>query len=363
MIVVGDFNARIGKEDGKFTFHDRTNRNGEKLIELAQSTNLVISNTKFQKRKGKLWTYLSPSGEKYQLDYILIRNKWKNSINNVEAYSTFSNVGSDHRIVSARIKLSLRANRTTAIRKPRYDWKSLRENPDLQQKYTIAVRNRFNVLSPEIDETATERYERFIKANEEAAKECLAEIQPVRKKRNCNDKRVKAARQNVEKAYDKFSNSITDSNRKSLREAESSLSSNYRTVAEEDLSNKIDQIDKAQNEHSYNQSWKLINEISGRRAGKKGQIEGNTQEERVNSWYKHFSNLLGNPPVIKGNENDVTTIFDEQNIEDGPFTMTEFQKAKKSLIEGKASAEDSITPEIIKRCGLDEEILEFCNQT
>ena len=34
--------------------------------------------------------------------------KWRNSVKNAEAYSTFASVGSDHRIVSARIKLSLR---------------------------------------------------------------------------------------------------------------------------------------------------------------------------------------------------------------------------------------------------------------
>ncbi len=36
-------------------------------------------------------------------------------------------------------------------------------------------------------------------------------------------------------------------------------------------------------------------------------------------------------------------------------------KAKKALTEGKACGEDSITPEILKRCNLDDIILEFCN--
>ena len=36
---------------------------------------------------------------KYQSDYILMRTKCRNSINNVEAYGTFSSIGSDHCII------------------------------------------------------------------------------------------------------------------------------------------------------------------------------------------------------------------------------------------------------------------------
>ena len=90
--------ASIGPEDGKFTYHNETNRNGKYLVDLAMEKNLIIT-------RGKLWTYTSPEGNQYQLDYILVWRKWRNSVKNAEAYSTF---GSDHRIVSARIKLSLR---------------------------------------------------------------------------------------------------------------------------------------------------------------------------------------------------------------------------------------------------------------
>ena len=50
---------------------------------------------------------MDPCCRKYQLDYILIRQKWSNSITNVEAYSTFSSIGSDYRIVSSKVRLSL----------------------------------------------------------------------------------------------------------------------------------------------------------------------------------------------------------------------------------------------------------------
>ena len=167
LMVIGDFNARLGKEDARFTFHDETNKNGMYLMDLIMEKNLICGNTYFQKRKGKLWTFVSPGGNKYQLDYILVRKKWRNSLKNAEAYNTFASVGSDHRIVSARIKLSLRKSKTIPGKK-QHDWGLLSTDSDLQKQYSIEVRNRFQPLD-KLDESATEKYDRFIRANSEAA--------------------------------------------------------------------------------------------------------------------------------------------------------------------------------------------------
>ncbi len=63
------------------------------------------------------------------VDYILANKKWQNSFLNAEAYSSFSNIGSDHGIVTGKIRLSLRANGKTPPRKIRYDWKLIRGYP------------------------------------------------------------------------------------------------------------------------------------------------------------------------------------------------------------------------------------------
>jgi exonuclease III len=53
LILLGDFNAKIEKEHsnkgvtGRHTFHDITSENGEKLVQLAITHSLEISNTKF----------------------------------------------------------------------------------------------------------------------------------------------------------------------------------------------------------------------------------------------------------------------------------------------------------------------------
>ena len=56
-------------------------------------------------------------------------------------------------------------------------------------------------------------------------------------------------------------------------------------------------------------------------------------------------------------------ILEDLDIEIGPFTHEEYQEAKSSLVEGKTCGEDCIPPEVLKRCNLDDIILEFSNQT
>ena len=110
------------------------------------------------------------SGVKTQLDYIMIRRKWKNSVKNCEAYSSFSSVGSDHRIVTATIKLSLRVSKQPP-RGNLHDWSVLR-NFEMQQLYTVSEQNRYEQLCEE-GQSITETYDHFIKANEEASSQLL----------------------------------------------------------------------------------------------------------------------------------------------------------------------------------------------
>ena len=57
-----------------------TNRNGEKLLDFMEEYNLCPVNTKFVKCKNQLWTFEYPNGDRAQIDYILVRKKWQNSV-------------------------------------------------------------------------------------------------------------------------------------------------------------------------------------------------------------------------------------------------------------------------------------------
>ena len=167
LAILGDFNARLGPEDAPFTYHDSTNRNGEHLAALLMEHEQLAANTMFQKRMGNRWTFQDrATGMLRQLD---VRRRWRNSILNAEPYSTFSTVGSDHRVVSMRVRLSLRVAKPSP--KTRYDWKAFSANPGLQTRYTVEVRNRFQLLGEE--EEPNGKYRRFVAANAEATRLCV----------------------------------------------------------------------------------------------------------------------------------------------------------------------------------------------
>ena len=83
LIIVGDFNAQLGIDnDNKYSYHTETNRNGYILDHFKIDNGLKSLNTRFQKKRNKLWTHTHPTGFKSQLDNIIVNNKWINSSRN-----------------------------------------------------------------------------------------------------------------------------------------------------------------------------------------------------------------------------------------------------------------------------------------
>ena len=120
------------------------------------------------------------SGSKTQVDYIMVNKKWKNTVHDCEAYNTFSSVGSDHRIVTAKLKLSLRTSRAPTQR-TNYDWTALRDS-EMKDRYTVSIRNKYECLCTD-NESITETYVHLITANKETAKELLPLKKRVKRKK------------------------------------------------------------------------------------------------------------------------------------------------------------------------------------
>ena len=89
------------------------------------------------------------------------------------AFSSFENVSSDYRIVSAKISLNLRNNKTQTTKTTYYDW-FLLNNRDIRDKYTITPRNIFDALQ-EIFETLTpnDEIENLVHTQIKAVAECI----------------------------------------------------------------------------------------------------------------------------------------------------------------------------------------------
>ena len=149
-IVLGDFNARDGHDAHRTThqtvgphlYHDASNDNGKRLVDLCSSTQLKIVQSYFPQRKGRLWCWEHSGGTRAQLDHILICKKWANSITNCRAYNTLE-LDSDHRVITESFTISFRATATrNACKRPKYNWDKPIGNDNIQQQFQVETFNK-----------------------------------------------------------------------------------------------------------------------------------------------------------------------------------------------------------------------------
>ena len=125
----------------------------------------------------------------------------------------------------------------------------------------------------------------------------------------------------------------------------------YDKLRDEDIREKIKGAEAAHDNQQLSESWNIVSEVAGRRNSQAGNLKGKHQGNN------HSSQLLGEPPTVEGTDVDISVVLDNLHIEEGSFSISEFEKAKESLKLGKSCGPDEITPEVIKLCDLDSNIL------
>ena len=112
VIVLGDANAKLGKEDlytevsGKHTLHELSNSNGEVLLEFALGNNLKVMSTQFQHKIHK-GTWLAPDQMTLnQTDHVLINSEKKDLIEDVRTLRG-PNIDSDHYLLKIIVNQKL----------------------------------------------------------------------------------------------------------------------------------------------------------------------------------------------------------------------------------------------------------------
>ena len=154
LIIAGDFNAQVGGDChlncprivGQHTFHTSTNDNGERLVGYASEHYLRFVQQRFAHRAGRMWSWSHPGGNHHsQIDHILVSARWINSDRNCRAYNTV-NLESNHRIICANFRLSLRVTARQPNRIKLIDWNNL-SIPAIKDRFQLELTKRFNPIS------------------------------------------------------------------------------------------------------------------------------------------------------------------------------------------------------------------------
>jgi hypothetical protein len=86
-ILLGDFNAKVGREDifkptiGNESLHEISNDNGVRLVNVATSKNLRVKSTMLPHRTIHKYTWTSPDGKTHnQIGHILVDRRRHSSV-------------------------------------------------------------------------------------------------------------------------------------------------------------------------------------------------------------------------------------------------------------------------------------------
>lgn len=376
ILTAGDFNARVGCDQhmnypkiiGKHVFHQETNDNGTRLVSLCESASLRPAQFRFPHPIGRIWTWMHPSGKKAQIDHILIRAKWFNSLRNCRSYSSIE-LDSDHRIVTASIKVSLRRQQPQSIRRMTPNWSVLTTDTSLQRAYAIKIKNYFDILTVADDDSVQSDYDAFIGCFEEANK-----LIPTKKKRKYNwiSQESEQLRQQRDTAKKRYQISKTSKNYQYWRNCNNELSKSYQNDKVVFYENICGKLTTAASHNNIKEVYNHVNILSGKSktntAGLVKKLDGSAPKsfpDLINEWEHYFSNLLN---VKNESKEDIETITHNNPISQiytGKFTLRELITAIKYLKNNKSTGTDcAISSEALKYGGIkaNQKLLKICNK-
>jgi len=174
-IVLGDFNAKIGREAlyrtvfGTHSLHEASNDNGMKLISFAVGKGLCTKSTMSPRKEIHKYTWVSTDGKyKNQIDYVLINEMFKNGITNVRLFRG-ADSDSDHLLVGFWIRIKLKKhNKCNAITKRKYNLENLKDKRTIRD-YNSTIRKIFGEKQIEQTSNVNELWNKIKNTVEAAA--------------------------------------------------------------------------------------------------------------------------------------------------------------------------------------------------
>ena len=337
IIMMGDFNARVGKQREGHIVGEHglgiRNERGETFVRWCQANEQVITNTWFEQHPRKLWTWKSPDNvTKNQIDYITINNRFRNSVQQSKSYPG-ADCGSDNNPVICKLKVRLKKLKMIK-REQQLDYCQLQNNQDIKNIYAIEVKNRFSVLEQEGNNTT---WEVFKEALVETAKETIPKKTKQSKNKWMTEEmlRMMGRRQAIPQRNSDEYKQLHREIRKKCREAK-----------EEWLKNECAEIEKGK-ETDSKAMHKRIKDLTGAKTcsssgcirSKDGTII-TEKEDILERWTEYIEELFrdnrGGKPEIR------------KNIDGPKILQSEIRAAVSRMKGNKARGPDGIVIEMIK---------------
>ncbi|CAF3198492.1 unnamed protein product [Rotaria sp. Silwood2] len=127
LLLMGDFNARAGKQQHKTSGNivglhaiDHINENGQRLIGFCSMNNLVISNTFFEHKPIHKMTWMHPGNKKWHMiDDTIVNKKFRSIGEDVRVHRlAVAIIGTDHHLLPTKLRFHLKSRKKLNQRRP-----------------------------------------------------------------------------------------------------------------------------------------------------------------------------------------------------------------------------------------------------
>jgi hypothetical protein len=152
-ILLGDFNAKVGREDifkpiiGNESLHEIVNGNGVRLVNFSTSNNFRDKTTMFPHRNIHKYTWTSPDGKTHnQIVHILVDRRRHSNVLDVRSFRA-ADCDSDHYLTVAKFRERLAVNkqRSRRFHMERFNLKKLND-VEGEEQFHVEVSSRLASL-------------------------------------------------------------------------------------------------------------------------------------------------------------------------------------------------------------------------
>lgn len=369
IIIMGDFNGRVGSKDEKYNTslgkfgENKRNNNGKRILDYCLQHNLIVANTFFSHREIHTITREEPSrNEKSIIDYIMTQKENRKIIKDVKV-KRGPEIGSDHYLVVAKVKALNIYDNKKEIDKGRgiafetirtYRLKEEKVATKYEKQINKQLKQKEDIEQKDVQQLWIEMKNIMLQAARSA---CGINRNNSKKKQTAwwtNEIKEQVKEKKI--AWKKYLSSRSNEDYETYKRKRKTVKT---MITEAKKQTWVEFGEKMERDSKGNQKlfYKVMKNMRKTKNITNVNIKdeaGNilTEEERIMTrWKEYFRKLLnGEDTQTIKNENKDKNIQQEETFNE-EITKQEIEEALKTLKYGKAPGHDKITTEMIKKMG------------
>ena len=366
IIVLGDFNARVGAErdlwGGVLGRHGTgtCNDNGLRLLSLCSLHELCITNSLFQLRDMHKATWMHPRSKHWHLlDYVIVRQRDRRDVHITRAMRG-AELSTDHRLVVSKMALVIRPpiRRRPGVKKlcvnklQNENTRNLYQEGLQESLGTQSAASVYSELGPDA------AWERMCKLLVDTASEFLgAEARKHRDWFNENDVEIRELIRRKNEAHNRHLANPSPRNWENFTELRKEAQRTLRAMENEwwvRYSEEMQAFFDAGDTHNFYDSLKIAYGPLDKSIAPVRSSDGALIKDKsgiLNRWAEHFCDLLNRVHPTDPNFLESVPQLETLHHLDNPPTLAEVEKAIASLKCRKAAGPDTVQGELLKYGG------------